>query len=120
MKADVWCEGLKGGGLADPGGETGHVLADHFIRAEHVPRGNRAHTVQGTVLQDGTGVCAGTRPLRRPHPLDSRLCFPLLAATAYDCGNAELLQLESGPGRPRPGPTTMSQDRESRGATLRR
>jgi hypothetical protein len=92
-------------------------MAEHFIHAEHVPRGKR---VQGAVLQDGTGVRAGAQSLRRPQPLDSRLRFHLLATRAYDCGNAELLQLESGPGRPRPGPTTMSKDRESCGATLGR
>ncbi len=39
VEADVWYEGSKGSGLADTGGKTGHVLAEHFIHAEHVPRG---------------------------------------------------------------------------------
>jgi hypothetical protein len=56
VKADVWYEESKGCWLADAGGEAGHVQAKHFMNARHVPRGKRAHTVQGTVLQDGTGV----------------------------------------------------------------
>ncbi len=92
VKADVWYEERKGSKLADTSGETGHVPAEHFIHAEHVPHWKQAHTVQRTVLQDGTGVFAGTLPLRRPQPLESRLpstCLPRGLTLNAKC--AELL-----------------------------
>ncbi len=77
VRADVWCGGREvASKQAQCGERRGTCWWNYLFTPSTCSAGIEPTQPRQTVLQEGTGVCAGAqslRTVRRPQPLDSRL-----------------------------------------------
>ncbi len=96
MRADVWYGDRE---VASKQAQWGTCWWNNLFTQSTCPAGIEPTPSRQTVLQEGTGVCAGAQSLRRPQPLDSRL-----QASSPACHVGLVDAKHTGPRRPGSGP----------------
>jgi hypothetical protein len=100
VRADMWCGGREvASKQAQCEERRGTRWWNTLFTPSTCPAGIEPTPSRQTVLQEGTGVCAGAQSLRRPQPLDSRL-----QTSSPVCHVGLVDAKHSGPPRPGSGP----------------